>query len=174
MRIPTWRVILTGGAVVILAAGGIGLAAARSTPNAPSTDTAQLAATRAPDSTAAPERLRARERLRERAAWGARLLRLGRHIVHVEATVTDRDGALRTIWLDHGTVQTVGSGSVTVSETGGGTRTLKTDDATIVRIGREDGTLSGVTAGAEVFVQSRVDGGNALAKRILVIPPRSS
>jgi hypothetical protein len=51
---------------------------------------------------------------------------------------------------------------------------LKTDDATIVRIGREKGTLADVTAGAEVFVRSRVDSGGALAKRILVIPARSS
>jgi hypothetical protein len=105
---------------------------------------------------------------------GARLLRLGRHIVHVEATVTDRDGKLITIWLDHGTVQSVGSGSVTISETGGGSQTLKTDAATIVHLGKADATLADVTAGDEVIIKSRVDGGGALAKRILIIPARSS
>jgi hypothetical protein len=49
---------------------------------------------------------------------------------------------------------------------------MQTDAETIVRVGREDGTLSDVTAGDEVFVQSRIDGGNALAKRILIIPAK--
>ena len=174
MRIPTWRLVLTGGAVVMLAAAGIGLVSAAAAPIAPTTGIGEAAPTGAPRSSASPERQRARERLGERQAWGARLLRLGRHIVHVEATVTDRDGNLVTLWIDHGTVQAISSGSLTVSETGGTTQTLKTDGATIVHLGREDGSLADVTAGAEVFVQSRVDGGSALARRILVIPKRSS
>jgi len=174
MRIPTWRLGLTSGAVVLLAAAGIGLAAAADAPSSAPAGVAEAAPTGAPGSTVAPQRVRARELLGERAALGARLLRLGRHIVHVEATVTDRDGKLITIWLDHGTVQSVGSGSVTISETGGGSQTLKTDAATIVHLGKADATLADVTAGDEVIIKSRVDGGGALAKRILIIPARSS
>jgi hypothetical protein len=37
-----------------------------------------------------------------------------------------------------------------------------------------DGSLGDVQTGAEVFVQSRVVDGVALAKRILVVPTRSS
>jgi len=174
MRIPTWRLVLTGGAVVGLVAAGIGLTAAANAPSAAPAGVAAAAPTSAPGATVAPQRVRAGEQLGERAAWGARILRLGRHLVHVEATVTDRDGKLVTIWIDHGTVQSVGSGSVTVSESGGGSQTLKTDDATIVHVGREGGTLADVTAGDEVFVQSRVEGGNALAKRIRIVPAGSS
>jgi hypothetical protein len=174
MRIPTWRLALTGGAVIMLAAAGIGLVAAADTPSKAPAGIAAAAPTTAPGSTVAPQRVRARGQLDDRAAGGARLLRLGRRIVHVEATVTDRDSKLITIWLDHGTVQSVGSGSVTVSESGGASRQLKTDTATIVHLGKEDATLADVTAGDEVFVQSRVDGGSALARRILIIPARPS
>jgi hypothetical protein len=167
MSIPTWRLVLTGAAVVVLAAAGIGLVAAASTP-APLAPTVSAAPTAAPRSTAKPDRQR--NRLEHHGAFAAKLLRLGRHLVHVEATVTDRDGQLIVIWLDHGTVQAAGNGSVTISETGGGSQTVKTDDATIVRAGREIGTLADVTAGDEVFVQSRVDGGVALAKRIVIVP----
>lgn len=174
MRIPTWRLGLTGGAVVMLAAAGIGLAAAADAPSRAPAGIAEAAPTGGPGAAVAPQLVRAREQPGERAALGARLLRLGRHIVHVEATVTDRDGKLITIWLDHGTVQSVGSGSVTVSEAGGGSQTVKTDGATIVRLGKADATLADVTAGDEVIIRSRVDGGSALAKRILIIPARSS
>jgi len=174
MRIPTWRLVLTSSAVVVLVAVGIGLTAAANGPSLAPAGVADAARTSAPGATVAPQRDRARERLGERAAWGSRLLRLGRHIVHVEATVTDRDGNLVTIWIDHGTVQSVGSGSVTVSESGGSSQTLETDAATIVHVGREDATLADVTAGDQVFVQSRVDGGSPLAKRILIVAARSS
>ena len=58
-------------------------------------------------------------------------------------------------------------------EAGGGTETVSTNDATIVRAGREKGALGDVKVGAEVFVQSRVDGGTTLAKRILVVPAKT-
>jgi hypothetical protein len=174
MHIPTWRLVLTGGAVVMLAAAGIGLGAAADAPSNAPGGISLAAPTTAAGTTAATQRVRPREQLGARAGWGARLLRLGRHIVHVEATVTDRDGKLITTWLDHGTVLSVGSGSVTVSENAGGSQTLKTDAATIVHLGKADATLADVKAGDEVFVQSRIDAGGALAKRILIIPARPS
>jgi hypothetical protein len=170
MLIPTWRLILTGGAIVVLIAGGIGLVAAAGAPVAVAPSPVSATATANPAATAGAEWQKQRDRLERRGAFAGKLLRLGRHLVHVEATVTDRDGKLIVIWLDHGTVQAAGNGSVTISETGGGTQTVKTDDATIVRVGREDGTLADVTAGDDVFVQSRVDGGASLAKRILIVP----
>jgi hypothetical protein len=173
MLIPTWRLVLTGVAIVLLVVGGIGLVAAAGAPVTVAPDPVSVAATASPSATAGAERHQ-RERLGHRAAFGAKLLRLGRHLVHVEATVADRDGQLLVIWLDHGTVQSAANGSLTISETGGGTQTVKTDDATTVRVGREEGTLADVTAGDEVFVQSRVDGGAALAKRILIIPVKPS
>jgi hypothetical protein len=147
------------------------MVAAGSTTPAVAPNAVGAAPTADPSAATASERP-AKERLERRAALGAKLLRIGRHIVHVEATVTDRDGKLVVLWLDHGTVKAVASGSLTVSETGRGTETMQTDAETIVRVGREDGTLSDVTAGDEVFVQSRIDGGNALAKRILIIPAK--
>jgi len=172
MRIHTWRLVLTGGAIVILGAAGIGLVAAAGTPTSSTANLVSTLATPGPNTTAAPTRPLDRQRLGNRAARAARLLRLGRRIVHVEATVTDRDGNLITIWLDHGTVQSVGGGSLTIAETGGNTTTVKTDADTIVRIARQDGSLDDVKAGVEVFVQSRVTNGVTLAKRILIIPSR--
>ena len=171
MRIPRWRLVLTFGAGVVLAVGGMGLVAAASSPAPPASSPGSVAATASPSMTSRPERPRA-ERLERRAPWGARLLRLGRHVVHVEATVADRDDQLITVWIDHGTVQSVADGSVTISEKGGGTQVLKTDGETIVHVGREDGSLDDVKAGAEVFVQSRVVDGSPIAKRILVIPAK--
>jgi len=175
MRIPSWRLVLTGGAVLVLAAAGIGLVAAAGAPPASPTAGVSAAGTASPSGIApsGPTRPDARDRLQTRPTVARRLLRVGRHLVHVEATVTDKDGALVVLWLDHGTVQAVGSGSVSISEAGGATRTIKTDDATIVRVGRADGTLGDLKAGAEVFVRSRVVDGSPVAKRILVVPVQS-
>ena len=174
MRIPTWRIALSGAAVVTLAAVGIGLALASSAPATTPPSAIGAVDTPAPDSTARPDRRFGRDGTdrQGRAGRGPRLLRLGRHLVHAEATVTDKDGNLVTLWFDHGTVATAGNGSLTIAETGGGTETISTDDATIVRVGRADGTLRDLTAGDEVFVQSRVVNGAPVAKRILIVPAR--
>jgi hypothetical protein len=177
MHIPTWRVALTGGAITILAVAGIGFAAAANGPATPPAQPATAEATAATEATAAPKASGRPDRpfAGERPAKGdglraARLLRLGRHLVHAEATITGRDGELIVLQLDHGTVASIGGGSLTIAEAGGGSETVSTDDKTIVYVGRKDGELSDVTAGAEVFVQSRIEGSNVLAKRILVIP----
>jgi hypothetical protein len=178
MRIPAWRVALTGGAITVLAVAGIGLAAASSAPSrAMTTDTTPIAAT----GPAAGDQdlgfdlasdVQSNDKLGP--ADGAklrRLLRLGRHLVHADVTVTDKDGNLVHLQLDHGTVQSIGDGALVIAEAGGGTETLSTDDTTKVNVGRELGELGRVAVGAEVFVQSRIDGGTTLAKRIVVIPP---
>ena len=173
MRIPTWRLVLTGGAITLLAIAGIGLAAAAGAPVQPAASVATAEQTERPDAAGAGQQgagQQSEARLRD-GARGPRLLRLGRHLVHAEVTVTDRDGNLVHLQLDHGTIQSIGGDSVTIAEAGGGTETVSTDDATIVRIGRAEGDPGDLTVGAEVFVQSRIDGGTALAKWILVIPP---
>jgi hypothetical protein len=179
MRIPTWRIALTGGAIVVLLALGIGFVAASSSVPATAPAAAAAAPTAAPDASGQPDRPGAgglRKWLLEHPRIAARLgdrLGAGRHLVHVVGTFTDKDGNLVTIQLDHGTVQSVGSGSLTIAEAGGSTVTVSTDDQTKVFVGRNDGTLADVKAGQTVFVQSRVDG-STLAKRILIAPADAS
>jgi hypothetical protein len=181
MRIPAWRVALTGGAITVLAVGAIGLAAAAGAPSANQTTTAAVAGANTTtdsdpgvDSDLAIE-LAADVQSNDKlgAADGAklrRLLRLGRHLVHADVTVTDKDGNLVHLQLDHGTIQSIGSGTIVIAETGGGTETVSTSDATKVHVGRKAGELGDLKVGAEIFVQSRIDGGTTLAKRIIVIP----
>ena len=161
MRIPTWRLLLTGGAIIALAAAGLGFAAASNAPKqAPATVTT-------PASTAAPNTTPAAGA--KGGARAGRLLRIGRHLVHAEITV-NRDGQLVSLQLDHGTVQSIGGGKLTIAEAGGSTVTVSTDDATKVHLGRTAGKLADLKVGAELFVRSVTDGGTTLAKRILVIP----
>ena len=180
MRIPAWRVALTGGAILVLAVAGIGFAAAAGpattrTASAPANAANAAAADGATADTDLAIKLASDLELDDPAAVLdagrlGRLLRLGRHLVHAEVTVTDEDGKLVHLQLDHGTVQSVGGGTLVIAEAGGGTETVTTSDATKVHIGRELGDLGDVAVGAEIFVQSRIDGSTVLAKRIIVIP----
>jgi hypothetical protein len=166
MRIPTWRLVLTGGAITVLAVAGLGFAAAS---QGPSTPPANLTAAEDTPSTA-PD---ARGGKAVPGVRAQRLLKLGKRLVHAEVTVTDKDGNLATLQLDHGTVTAVGGGLLTISEAGGGSETVSTNEATTVRLGRAKGSLGDVKVGAQVFVQSRIDGSTVIAKRILVVPAPS-
>jgi hypothetical protein len=172
MRIQTWRLLLTGGAIAILAVAGIGLVAGATAPKAPTANVVAVESTHAPDASGKPDRPEGDARLgKHRERFGAaKLLRIGRHLVHAEITVVGRDDELIDLQLDHGTVQAAGGGSLTIAEQGGKTETVSTDAATIVYVGRKDGSLADLSVGAEVFVQSRLDGGSPLAKHILVVP----
>lgn len=172
MRIPTWRLVLAGGAITILVLTGIGFVAAANQPAMPAANIAAADPTAAPDSTKDPGARLGKDGLRGKLR-GARLLAAGRHLVHAEMTVTGKDNELINLQFDHGTVQSIGGGKLTIAEAGGGTETVSTDDATIVRAEREKGDLGDVKVGAEVFVQSRIDGGTTLAKRILVVPVKT-
>jgi hypothetical protein len=170
MRIPPWRLALTGAAILILLAVGIGLVAAstgaaRTTPGA-----AQAAASTAPGGQVGPNGAAGINGLG--AFLKGRGLRLGfaRRLVHVSATVTDANGNLIQLQLDHGTIQAIGAGTLSISEAGGSTVTVTTDSTTVVRIGRQLGTLRDLKVGQQVFVQSRVNGGTTLAKHILEVP----
>jgi hypothetical protein len=183
MQIPAWRVALTGGAVIILAAAGIGLVAAGGARPATTAGTyavppaAEVKAAEVPTA-AEPgaEEILAALAEDERAGRPGKalrvrwLLRAGRHLVHAEVTITDREGKLVDLWLDHGTVQSIGDGKLVIAEAGSTTQTVQVADDVIVYVGRNDGKLRDVAAGAEVFVQSRVVDGATVAKRILVIP----
>ena len=167
MRIPAWRLVLTVGAIVIIAAAGIGLVSAGTAPQAP---VVGVVANLAGDVPAEAEAEADVLGLGDRPGWRGKWLRAGRHLVHAEVTLVGRDEELIDIWLDHGTVQSIGGGSLVIAEAGGSTQTVKVDEETKVWVAREKGSLEDVKQGAEVFVQSRVGGGGALAKRILVIP----
>lgn len=170
MRIPTWRLALTGGAIVILVAVGVGLVAAST--SAPAAPVAPAAA--APSGSPGPGGpagfLRQRLGTHLGRLAGERLL--ARHLVHATVTVTDKDGKLVTVQLDHGTLASIGSGSLSISEAGGSTVSVATDADTVVRLGggAGKGTLGDLRVGDEIFVQSRIDGGATLAKHVLRVP----
>jgi hypothetical protein len=174
MQIPTWRIALTGIAIVVLLAAGIGVvAASTATPSTPAA-AAPAAATAAPDASSAPAKPGSglRRFLLNHPQIAAAAGRAN-HLVHATATFTDKDGNLVTIQVDHGTVQAIGNGSLTIAEAGNATVTVSTDDQTKVFVGRTAGALSDVKVGDTVFVQSRIDG-STLAKHILKVPATTS
>jgi hypothetical protein len=167
--------MIVAGGIAVLTVTSLGLVFAAAAP-APVAEITQAAPTTQADATGASTDARPRlglavDRLQRRAGWW---LRVARHLVHAEATVTGPDGELIVLGFDHGSVTSIAGGTLTLAEEGKTTRSVSVDDATIVYVGREDGTVDDVTAGAEVFVQSRVDGGTALAKRILVVPSKTA
>jgi len=177
MRIPTWRFALTGVAIVLLLALGIGFVAASSnTPSHPGTELAAASgnptASDEPKASGAPDG-KGGKGLRALLKGRGLKLGLGGRVVHVTATVEDKDGKLIQLQLDHGTVQAIGGGSITVAEAGGTNVTVSTDASTVVRTGRTVGSLGDLKVGDQVFVQSRIDGGTTLAKHILKVPPAS-
>lgn len=160
MSIPAWRIALTGAAIVVLAMAGIGLASAAGAP------------TRTPDGAPAaapagrPASAPALDALGPRAIG----LRALRHVVHGVVTFQDRNGDLVTVQLDRGTVTAVDANSMTLSEAGGTSVTVALDADTKVRVGRQRGSLDDIDVGDDLFVQSRVTAGSALAKHVRILP----
>lgn len=157
MKIPGWRIALTGAALAVLTVVGIGLAQA-----AP--PTASVAA----PSTAAAEAVAP-------AASGApsdeARLRPFRRLVHGTITFDHPDEGLITVQLDGGTISAVDADSITIAEAGGASVTVAIDDETRVRIARKRSAVTDLKAGQTVRVVSRVaDGGTVTAKRIVVLP----
>ncbi len=154
MRIAPWRLVLTAGAIIVLAVSGIGIVSAATSPTAPA---AAAVTGGAPAGRDLP-----------------RLPRLGRHLVHAVITLDHPDDGLITIQLDHGTVASVGSGTLTIAEAGGTTVTVTTNDQTRVRRHGEKATLGDLETGDEVYVVSRVPsgGGQAVAKRVFAQAPK--
>jgi Domain of unknown function (DUF5666) len=171
MRIPTWRLALTGGAIVVLLVVGIGFVAASTSAPASQTTAGLPAATAAPGASANPNKIG--QRLKALLGREGRLS-VGRRVVHAVGTFQLKDGTLVTIQIDHGTIQSIGSGHLTIAEAGGSTVTVSTDASTVVWIGRTKGTLSDLKVGDTIYVQSRIDGGTTLAKRVLKVPTATS
>lgn len=177
MRIPTWRLALTGGAVVVLVLVGVGFVAASNNPGvAP-----QAASLAAPGASGASGASGATSTAAGALAGHPRLRRLIqrlenrpglRRLVDGRLTFVDKDGQLVTMQLDHGTIASIGSGQLTIAEPGGGQVTVSTDGTTVVRLGDGSGkgSLGDLKVGDQVFVQSRVDGSNVLAKHVLRVP----
>ena len=163
MRIPTWRIALTGAAIVILGVAGIGLASASSS----------AAPVSAAGGSAAADEVALDAALDATRGTDAGALGRGRwflrHVVHAVVTVEGREGELATIQLDRGTVTAVDADSLTLAEKGGGSVTVSLNEETKVREGRQRATLDAIDVGDDLFVQSRVDG-STLAKRIVIIP----
>jgi hypothetical protein len=165
MRIPTWRLALTGGAIVVLLVVGVGMVLGVSSP----------AASPGGISAAAPAASPGTGATRDRPGLRRLLNRVGpaaRRFVDGMLNFTDKDGNLITIQLDHGTIASIGDGTLTISEAGGAQVSLSTDGQTVVRLGGGAGLgkLSDLKIGDEVFVQSRVDAGTTLAKHVLRVP----
>jgi hypothetical protein len=114
------------------------------------------------------------DRLRLLRQWLAHPGRWGRHLVHSTVTIEDRNGNLLTFQFDHGTIAAIGDHSISIAETGGATVTVATSDATRVRKDKTPARLSDLAVGDEVFVASRVEGGTATARGILVPAARSA
>ena len=113
------------------------------------------------------ERLRA---LRDRFGDG-RFPRFRQHLVHGTFTVVGADGQLRTIQVDHGTVAAIADGTLTIAEAGDGSVTVGTTNDTRVRKDRAPSSLAELEVGDEVVVHSIVEGGDAIARFIVVPPP---
>lgn len=177
MRIPTWRLVLTGGAIVVLAAVGVGLVAASSVAPPAGNPPAAAAPSAAPGAPGAgPAGGPLRNGLVGRLGRALGNHPFAGHLVHAMVTVTDRDGNLVTFQLDHGTIASIGSGTLSIAEAGGATITVSTDASTVVRLGGGAGlgSLSNLKAGDQVFVQSRVNGGTVLARHVLRVPPSTA
>lgn len=169
MRISPWRLGLTGGAIVLLAGAGIGLVNAGSNPPTAASAAEDQALDAALEAAAAPAARDADGQRGDRQAgpvgrWVAR------HLVHAVVTIQGEDGDLYTIQLDRGTVSAIDADNLTLKAANGSSVTVALNADTRVREGRKRSSLEAVTAGADVFVQSRVTEDGTLAKRIFIVP----
>jgi hypothetical protein len=160
MRIPAWRLALTGGALALLAIAGIGVTFADSPPDGG--DVPAAAGSYAPAMAAADAS--------DTLAVDRPLIRYGRHVVHGTVTVEDVDQGLITFQLDGGTISAVDADSVTVSEAGGASVTVAIDERTLVRIDRHRAKAADLAAGQKVVICSRVGDAGPTA-RLIVVPP---
>jgi hypothetical protein len=180
MRMQPWRLALTGGAIAVLATAGVGLALAGSAAATNDDGVTGPQSTAATVSLERPGRGPADSRLgpadetfrhqARGASFGHRLAAAGRHLVHAEITVTDRDGNLVTHVLDRGTISSIGDGSLGIAEAGDGLVTVLTDETTVVRLGRAFGELADLEVGDEVLVHSRLEDGGIIAHHVVRLP----
>jgi hypothetical protein len=157
--IPKWRLALVGGAMLLLAAVGLGAVNAGASPtspaNAPSAEAARVLAS---DAQGAPAQ----------DAPALRPRRLGRALVHGTVTLDLPRKGLVTVQLDHGTIAAIDGTNLRISEAGNSSVTVATDDKTRVRKNGSKAKVSDLKVGDEVFVVSEVEGGSATAYRVVV------
>ena len=166
MSIARWRFATVAIALLLLTVLGTGLVQAAPTSAQGSTDAAPASAIQ--PSTADTSTGPTIDRLRLLRQWLAHPGRWGRHLVHSVVTVEDRNGNLLTFQFDHGTISAIGDDSISIAETGGATVTVATSDDTRVRKDKAPAKVSDLEVGDEVFVASKVEGGTATARGILV------
>jgi hypothetical protein len=160
MRIAPWRLALTGAVTVSLVVAGVAAVMAGSSD--PTADSPAAGAGN--DGPGAAVSLFGRHRPLARLA-------AARHLVHLEVTVINRDGEIVEHHLDHGTLGSIGNGTLVIAEADGESVTIRTAEETTVRLGRTRGELADLVVGDEVVVHSRVEDGSVIAKHILRLPP---
>ncbi len=162
MRIPTWRLVLTGSAILVLGVVSVGLVQA-----------APQAATQA--TTAALEQPATDPELAALAANHPILRRLAawRHLVHGTVTFDRGDKGLVTVQFDGGSISAIGNDTITIAETGGTSVTVRTDAETRVRKDGRPSQLDKLAVGDTVIAVSEVQNGQANALAKLVVVPRA-
>ena len=156
--IPQWRLVLAGGALVLLAAIGLGAVNAGASPSAGGAS-ADAPALLASDPAGA---------VADGNAPALRPRRLGRALVHGVVTLDLPRKGLVTVQLDHGTVSAIDGANLKISESGNSSVTIATDDKTRVRKNGGQAKLADLKVGDEVFVVSEIAGGTSTAYRIVV------
>ncbi|HSL98339.1 MAG TPA: hypothetical protein VK831_07185 [Candidatus Deferrimicrobiaceae bacterium] len=169
MSIPRWRLAFTLSAAAVLAMVGVGWVLAGTQAAATVVepiviDTGQLESTEGAGGTVARDPAHGRPGVLRRLARA-------RHLVHAEVTYLDREGQLVARQFDHGTIESIGYGSLTIREADGRTVTVTTDEETVVRLGRERGDLGDLAIGDDVVIHSRVEGDSPVARHVLRLPP---
>lgn len=157
MKIPRWRIALTGGALIVLSAVGFGLVQASSPAPAPT-------ATRT-----APQAAAVVQADPDAGGLADARIRAGRHVVHGTITIDSPKEGLITIQLDGGAISAVDADSITIAEKGGGSVIVVITADTRVRIDGKRAKASDLKVGQAVRVVSRVGAdGSATARRIVV------
>jgi hypothetical protein len=112
-----------------------------------------------------------RPRLRPLAIDRDPQLAAARRLVHATVVVDLKNGGLTTIQLDHGTVSTVGTTSLTIAEAGGGSVTVTLGADTRVRRDGAKAAIADLKPADEVFVMSKVAADGTTA--YLVVVPKA-
>ena len=158
MKIPRWRIALTGGALIVLSIVGFGLVQASSPAATPVAVASAPAADSAAGANSDVDGLLADARIRA-----------GRYLVHGIVTIDSPTEGLITIQLDGGSISAVDADSITIAEKGGGSVTVAIGADTRVRIEGKRAKASDLKVGQTVRVVSRVGAnGSATARRIVV------
>lgn len=181
MRIPRWRLALTGTCLIVLLVTAASLALGRPARWAVAPGDSARAVT---DSSASADTgwLEALARAAKPTDRGAdaglahlgRFFRHARNLVHAEATLDLPERGLTTFALDHGAITALGTSSIALKAADGSTVTVSTDADTKVRKERQKAALSDLSVGSEVFVLSVKEGGSFVARHVWVPKARGS